>query len=227
MGIHDGHRQRLHQRVVEHGLDSLGDHELLEYLLAFVLPRVDTNATAHRLMDTFGSYAGVLDAPPEELAKIDGMGPKSAALIHTLSGATRRYYVCQQKETILGSSDACGAYFLPRYIGRTVETVFLACLDNKYRVINCKLLYEGTVNAADISTRQVLQAALLHNAAAVVLAHNHPSGIALPSPEDLATTRKLAEALAAVHVALVDHIIVANNDFVSMADSNQVPPIPR
>lgn len=223
MGIHDGHRQRLRERFAQQGADGFQDHELLEYLLTFALPRVNTNPIAHRLLDAFGSFSGVLDAPAEELVKIEGMGPNAAALIQALPGMARRYYTGLQTEEILNSTERCGAYFLPRFIGRSVETVFLACTDVKCKVLSCTLLCEGSVNSTAVSARLVVQTALRANAVGVILAHNHPGGIALPSDADLHTTQRLAEALGAVGVRLLDHIIVADTDFVSLADSNMVP----
>ena len=115
--------------------------------------------------------------------------------------------------------DACGAYLVPRFFGRKVETVFLLCLDAKCKVLCCREIGEGSVNAASISVRKVVEAALSSGATSVVLAHNHPSGVALPSADDVQTTRRVAAALSAVEVKLIDHIVVAEGDFISMVQS--------
>ena len=140
-------------------------------------------------------------------------------LLRLLPGLCRRYYSEQQNHVILDSSEKCGAYLTPRFIGRRVETVFLVCTDAKCRVLGCQLLHAGSVNSAEVNSRKVVETALRFNAAAAVLAHNHPGGMALPSQEDLSTTQRLQQALAAVGVRLLDHIIVADGDFVSLADS--------
>ena len=124
MGIHDGHRKRLRQRFAQQGADGFQDHELLEYLLQFSLPRVDTNPLAHRLMDRFGSFSSVLDAPVESLLQVEGVGPGTAAFLSALPGVCRRYYTDRNTDIILNSSDRSGRYLLPRFIGRSVETVF-------------------------------------------------------------------------------------------------------
>lgn len=219
MGVHDGHRERMRQRLEQQGDDGFHDHELLEMLLSCALPRVNTNPIAHELLNTFGSLTGVLDAPMAELQKVPGIGPNAATLLRLLPGLCRRYYCQQQNHVILDSSEKCGAYLTPRFIGRRVETVFLVCTDVKCRVLGCQLLHTGSVNSTEVSSRKVVETALRFNAAAAVLAHNHPGGMALPSQQDLSTTHRLQQALASVGVRLLDHIIVADGDFVSLADS--------
>lgn len=219
MGIHDGHRQRLRNRMEEQGLDGFADHEILELLLTFALPRIDTNALAHGLIDEFGSFAGVLDAPEEELMRVKGIGENAACLLHMMPQLCRKYLEENEKRAILDSSEKSGRYLLPRYVGRTVECVFLICLDSKCRVLSSTLLHTGSVNSAEVSTRRIVQTALKYNAGGVILSHNHPGGMALPSQEDLETTRRVAKALEGVGISLLDHIIVADGDFVSMADS--------
>ena len=108
---------------------------------------------------------------------------------------------------------------MPRFFGRTRETVFLLCLDAKCKVLCCKEIGEGSVNTASISVRKVVETALAANATTVVLAHNHPSGIAVPSNEDIQTTQRIAAALSAVEIHLADHIVVADGDYVSMVQS--------
>ena len=110
---------------------------------------------------------------------------------------------------------------MPRFFGRKLETVFLLCLDAKCKVLCCKELGEGSVNSTGLSIRRVVETALGVNASSAVLAHNHPSGLAIPSPEDIQTTRRIAMALQAVEITLVDHIIVADDDYVSIAMSDE------
>ena len=218
--VHKGHRERLKSRFLESGLDSFTDVQALELLLFYAIPQKDTNPIAHALLDHFGSLSRVLDAPVEELKKINGISDHSAALLHLVTELARFYQVdCAQRAEFLTSLDACGAYLVPRFFGRKVETVFLLCLDAKCKVLCCREVGEGSVNAASISVRKVVEAALNANATTVVLAHNHPSGIALPSADDVQTTCRIAAALRAVDVTLIDHIVVAEGDFISMAQS--------
>ena len=218
--VHKGHRERLKARFLETGLDSFTDVQALELLLFYAIPQRDTNPIAHALLDRFGSLSQVLDAQPEDLKRVPGVSDHSATLLRLVTDLARFYQVdCAQRTEVLTSLDACGAYLVPRFFGRTLETVFLLCLDAKCKVLCCREIGEGSVNAASISVRKVVEAALSANATTVVLAHNHPSGVALPSADDVQTTRRIAAALSAVEIRLIDHIVVAEGDFISMAQS--------
>lgn len=218
--IHKGHRERLKQRFLEEGLDNFTDVQVLELLLFYAVPQRDTNPIAHELIRHFGSLSQVLDAPVEELKKVDGIKDNAATLLALVIQLCRYYQVdSAQRVEILDSLEACGHYLLPRFFGRSRETVFLLCLDAKCKVICCKEIGEGSVNAASISIRKVVETALNANATSVVLAHNHPSGLALPSEEDILTTKRLYAALQAVDVVLADHLVVADGDYVSMAQT--------
>ena len=218
--VHKGHRERLKARFLESGLDTFTDIQALELLLFYAIPQKDTNPTAHALLEHFGSLSQVLDAEVEELKKVPGIGDHTVTLLRLVTELARFYQVdSAQRTQVLTSLDACGAYLVPRFFGRKVETVFLLCLDAKCKVLCCREVGEGSVNAASISVRKVVETALSANATTVVLAHNHPSGVALPSGDDVQTTRRIAAALSAVDVKLIDHIVVADGDFISMAQS--------
>lgn len=218
--IHKGHRDRLKKRFLESGLDSFTDIQMLELLLFYVIPRRDTNPIAHALLDRFGSLSQVLEATVEELKKVEGIGHEAAVFLHLIPDAGRYYLVDKTMQSkVLKTIDQCGEYLMPFFFGRQVETVFLLCMDAKCKVLCCKEVGEGGVNSAGISVRKIVEIALAANATAVVLAHNHPSGIALPSPEDVQTTYRIADALRSVEIHLVDHIVVADDDYVSMVMS--------
>lgn len=219
MGLHDGHRQRLIQRFLEEDLDNFEPHNVLELLLFYAIPRKDTNELAHVLMDTFGSLKGVFDAPYEELIKVAGIGPNTAALLKLVPSLTRTYYSSDARSVILDTSEKSGEYFLPYYIGQTEEVVRLACLDAGGKVISNQILHRGSANAAEVNLRKIVNIALRNNAMGVILAHNHPGGLPLPSEEDVATTKSIREALMPMGILLMDHIIVAGQDYVSMARS--------
>ena len=219
MGLHDGHRQRLIQRFLEEDLDNFEPHNVLELLLFYAIPRKDTNELAHVLMDTFGSLKGVFDAPYEELIKVTGIGPNTAALLKLVPSLTRTYYSSDERSIILDTSEKSGEYFLPYYIGQTEEVVRLACLDAGGKVISNQILHRGSANAAEVNIRKIVNIALRNNAMGVILAHNHPGGLPLPSEEDVATTKSIREALMPMGILLMDHIIVAGQDYVSMARS--------
>ncbi len=220
MSIHDGHRQRLRQRFLKEGLDHFDEHQALELLLFYCIPRQDTNQLAHSLLEQFGSFANVLDAGPAELKKVPGVGDNAATFLTLVMEAGRFYQVSRQSnQKILTSVDQCGSYLVPFFHGRRNETVFILCMDAKCKVLSCQEVGEGSVNSASVPIRRIVQMALAVNATSVVLAHNHPSGLALPSDEDVQTTRQLAMALNAVEIGLADHIIVADEDYVSLLQS--------
>ena len=225
-GIHDNHRARVRARFAEQGLAGMHDHEVLELLLFYALPRVDTNPIAHRLMDAFGSFHAVLEAPVEELARVDGMGAGSAQFLHLLFETLRRYQTDRAADELHGvgltTTELVGAYLTPQFFGLSEERALLLCLDSKSKVLSCTELTRGTVRATEINVRKIVEQAVRVSASSVVLAHNHPGGLALPSYDDRQTTQRIAETLRQIGIRLRDHIIVAGEDFVSMADSGQI-----
>lgn len=217
--MHEGHRERMKQQLKTSGMDSLSDVQVLEVLLYYAIPRADTNPTAHRLLERFGSLSGVLEAPAEELQKVEGMGERAAGLIRLFCQLERRHLMDRANGMkILNTTAKCGQYLTPRFHGEKEEVVYLLCLDAKCGVIDCVPVHRGGVNVADVSVRKIVKAALDTGATSVVLAHNHPAGLALPSPEDIQTTQTVRAALDAVGIVLVDHVIVADDDFVSLSD---------
>ena len=220
MSIHGGHRQRLKERFLEEGLDNFTDIQVLELILFYAVPRRDTNPIAHALLEEFKSLSKVFEASVEDLERVNGVCHSSAVLLHLMTDAWRYYLVDQVKqETILPTVEKIGAFLVPHFRGKQHETVFLLCLDAKCKVLCCKEVGEGGVNSANVPVGKIVKIALGANATTVVLAHNHPSGIALPSCDDILTTRRVAAALSTVDIGLFDHIVVAEDDFVSMVQS--------
>ena len=220
MAVHSGHRERMKKRFLEEGLDGFTEIQVLELLLFYCIPQKDTNPIAHALLDTFGSLSQVLEAPVAALQKVPGVGEHTAVFLHLITEAGRSYQISRSsQEKILPTLESCAEYLLPFFFGRKVETVFLLCLDGKCKVLCCREIGEGSINAAGISVRKIVETALNAGATSVMLAHNHPSGLALPSAEDIQTTRRVALALQAVDIHLADHIVVADGDYVSMVQS--------
>jgi DNA repair protein RadC len=215
-----GHRERLRQQYLEVGAENMRDAELLELLLCYAVPRQDTNGMAHRLLDTFGSLASVLDSTRQDLMDMGGISENTSILFQLLKDLSWKKAVAQasEKKQLLSTIDF-GGYLVPRFQDKKEELVYLLGLDAMNRVVGCYQLFSGTVNTVSFSSRKVVEAALNMKATGVVLAHNHPSGIALPSPEDVQTTRTLSNVLQVMDITLLDHIVVANGDFVSMAES--------
>ncbi|MEG2016477.1 MAG: DNA repair protein RadC [Oscillospiraceae bacterium] len=218
--MHDGHRQRLKQTFLDNGLSGFYDHNILELLLFYTIPRRDTNELAHILINTFGSLSAVFDAPYEELLKIDGIGENTASLIKLITPLYGKYLEDKVSNgTIIDSTDAAGQYLTAKYIGVTNETSMLLCIDNKGRVINCDTISTGSIKMTEITSRKVVEIAIKNNASSVILAHNHPGGIAVPSSADVEVTRSLTKMLYSIDVKLKDHIIIADNEYFSMVES--------
>lgn len=220
MGVHDGHRDRLKRRFLEQGLDGFDDHNVLELLLFYAMPRCDTNPTAHALLNAFGSLSGVLEASADELKAVEGVGDSASTLLRLIPAVCRRYMIDREDSfDVIDTSEKAAALLLPRYMLERDEVVFVLCLDSKNKLLCCRELFRGVVNTAEISIRKIAELALSKNAGGVIIAHNHTSGIAIPSAEDEYTTKKLKAALEAMGILLVDHIIIAGDDFTSMKDS--------
>ena len=219
------HRQRLKNRFSQEGLDNFDPVHALELLLFYAIPQKDTKPVARALLDHFGSYTAVLEASREELEAVPGVGPNVATFLN-LMHASCGYYQTQKaaEEKILDDVNKYGGYLLKRFYGRRRETVFLLCLDAKCKLLSCQLVGEGDVNSANIPMRRIVELALAANATSVVLAHNHPSGIAVPSREDVLTTRHLATVLGGMDIILADHVVAADDDFVSMVQSGYYDP---
>lgn len=224
--IHSGHRGRLKERYRREGLDNFDPINALELLLFYCIPRIDTNPLAHRLLDRFGTINKVLEAPRAELIQVEGVSENTAVFLSLIKDTCRYYMVSQNNKThTLNSIEACAKYLRPYFIGRSNEAVYVLCLDGKCQVISCELVSEGTFNSAPFPFRKVVEVIVNSRAASVLIAHNHPGGIAVPSQDDSRQTRKLAELLRDIDVVLVDHLVFADDgDYVSMQQSNYYDP---
>lgn len=220
MGIHDGHRDRKREQFLRCGAEPFADHELLELLLFYAIPQKDTNPIAHELMAKFGSLQAVLAASPEELMEVPYIRERAAVLIRLIPSLYQRVLIAgDDTDTILDTQARIGEYFRGIFAAHATEVMYQLCLDGKGKKKGLYKLSEGDLSSVGVNVRQIMENALRSKAVMVVLAHNHPSGVALPSREDKVATRMVGDALEAVGVRLVDHVIVADNDYVSMAES--------
>lgn len=217
--MHENHRERVKKRFLSSGLDDFAPHNVLELLLFYAVPQKDTNQTAHLLIDRFGSLDKVFDATVEELKEVNGIGDHAATLIKLIPALARRYAVEKNKDgLVFNNVDTMGQYFVSQYIGVTVETVLLLSLDNKFNAIDCVKIHEGSVNSCEITVRKLAEIAFRNNASMVVLAHNHPSGLPIPSSADLYTTQQLCAALNLLGIKMLAHIVVAGEDYANIMD---------
>lgn len=220
-----GHRQRIKDRFRKEGLEHFEDKHALELLLCYGLPRKDTKPLAEELIDTFGGLTQVLDASTEQLEKVPGVGKNLSTFLVLVREFMRRYNIAKTAlDRPLTSIDDYCDYLKPYFNGKRNEEVYLLCLDAKFKPICCRKIGEGSIHSAAISVRKIAEVVLNVNATTIVLAHNHPGGLAFPSDEDVQTTQHLASALSGVDIVLADHVIVADDDAISMVASRIYDP---
>ncbi len=223
--LHAGHRARLRKRFIEEGLDTFEDHQVIELLLFFAIPRRDTNELAHLLLRRYGSFSALLEADPVDLAQTEGVGEAAATLLSLVPALTRRYSVdrTRQERKTLNTSERAAEFLVPLMAGRSEEVFYIVCLDTQCRVIVPALVVEGLPDRAHIEPRQAVAMALRHKAHSVILAHNHPTGQAKPTTADHRATQSLVGAFGAIDIVVRDHIIVAGNDWYSFSRAGDLP----
>lgn len=215
--IHEGHRQRLKRKLLNTDGEAIEPHEALELLLYYAIPQKNTNPIAHALLQKFGSLSGVLEADFNDLTEVVGIKDHAATLIK-LQLAMMRMYDLDKYEVrnIRMTPENAGAYVMNLLQGYKVERLYAIMLDAENRLISVVKISEGTNDSSPVYPRAVVKAALETNAEHVILAHNHPNGILVPSKQDIDVTRIVDNALVFVNVRLIDHIIVAGNGYMSI-----------
>lgn len=221
--IHAGHRERLKNQILSDKVaEEVLPAKLLEMLLFYGIPQKDTAKIAHDLLQNFGSFAGVFEADIDELVKVKGMTRNAASLIKLMKPIGREYVLSKYCNVeCLKSPKEIGDFILAQYFGLQGENFSLLCINRLGKVLSFEVIMQGSVDSVGVSPRLVVEKVLKHGATSVVIAHNHPGGIAIPSPADEEITKQLADLLKGISVNLVDHIIVADDDYISMASSRQ------
>jgi DNA repair protein RadC len=212
-----GHRARLRKRLVDGGIDALGDHEVIELLLMGAVPRRDMKPLARALIQRFGSLAGVLNADPQTLARHPGMGEATAAALRIVAVAARR--MARQvvhEQPVLGSWQALIDYLTIDMAHLTRERVRVLYLNTRNMLIHDDHLGDGSIDEATIHPREVIHKAMDLGASAVILVHNHPSGSPEPSRADIQITQRIAEAGRLLNITVHDHVIIGRQGHVSL-----------
>lgn len=221
--LHGGHRARMRQRFLETGGAGMADHELLELLLYYTLPRRDTNETAHALIEECGSLSSVLEAGTEELCACEGVGESTAIFLRLLGELSHRYAVAKMESgeniPMYDTPAKIAAYLFPRFLGLTVERVYLLLFDNGLHLLDCYHVCDGSLTGAALSVRRIAERAYRKGAAGVVLAHNHPGGLAVPSGDDIHFTRRLDEALRLLEIPLIEHYVFSDRSYAPIMSS--------
>ncbi len=216
---HEGHRKRVREQFLKEGkFDSFPEHNILEMILFYSTPRQDTNELAHRLIDRFGSFNAVLDAPYEALIKTKGVGENTAVLLKMLPQIVNIYLKNKTSETeYIENLEDCIAYLKPYFTTRKNEALIMICLNNAGKILRTVTISEGATDFTQVDTRKIIQEAIFCNATQVILAHNHPGGVCAPSRADIEVTSKIAYLLRSIHARLANHIIIGDNDCFSFA----------
>ena len=218
---HSGHRSRVKKEFLARGLEGWPAHRVLEMLLFYAIPQGDVNALAHALIERFGSLSGVFDATVEDLKSVPGVGEHTAVLIKLMPAIGQAYVADRSgKGTLVRNRVDAAEILRPYFFGARNELMYILCLDGKGKLLGVRKVADGTIDAAEINIRRLVEEALSLRAAAIYVAHNHVSNLALPSSADWVTTDRLRELLLGMGIMLKDHLIFVDDDFVSIAASN-------
>ena len=215
----EGHRQRLRDKFLKSGLDGFHDYEIIELLLTLGTPRKDCKSIAKKALKEFGSLKEVLEANPNELKSIKGIGDNNVFGLKIDQAVARRYLADRiiDKEFVR-SADEVMAYLKHSLRDKNREAFLVIYLNGRNQILKMEELFKGTLTTSAVYPREVVKRALDNNAAALVFVHNHPSGNPNPSQDDLTITKKLKEAAKAIDVSIHDHLIIAGNEVYSFAD---------
>lgn len=215
---HKEHRDRVRKEFLSRGFDQdTPKHKILEMLLFYCIPRKDTNILAHKLLERFGSFSGIFEADVNELMEIDGIGESAAAFLKLMLPIIRTYATeKRQKPNKVKSMDEIGDMLMEKYIGIKNEVFSIMSFNSKGEVCGFDFLSSGDVASVGITSRMVVETALKRNAVGLVLCHNHPGGVAMPSSSDLSVTQMIGDVLKQININFIDHIIVCDDDYVSL-----------
>ena len=210
--MHTNHRSRMKQKFMTFGPDAFGDHELLEMLLFFSIPRKNTNPTAHRLLERFGSLQNVFSASISELCTVEEVGISSATMIKLVAACNNRSRNLQTDSRMrLNSASSVKKFLTDLYDNESEERIYLIALNNSFRLLGYSNIYTGKINYSSATIDNIVRTAHNYNASFIILAHNHPDGVAIPSQSDIDATYRIVEAFRHLNVNFIDHFVVANN----------------
>lgn len=219
--IHSGHRKRVRKEFLFMGLnEATPPHKIIEYILFHSIPQKDTNEIAHELLERYGSISAILDAPVESLMKVKGISEVSVSLLKLILPVARIYQNEKSSNIkVLNTIDEMSQYIIGKYFGYNNEVFSMLSMNASGKVLGFDIISSGNVSEVSVSLRDVVETALKRKAACTIIAHNHPGGVALPSGDDIKVTEMIYNTLKQVNVILLDHVIIADDDYVSMLQS--------
>ncbi|MBE6774691.1 MAG: hypothetical protein E7543_00695 [Ruminococcaceae bacterium] len=224
---HNFHRQHMRERFYEAGFKGMADHNVLEMLLYFGIPRKDTNGIAHELISTFGSFSSVFEANRHDLLKVKGMTETAVCLIKMMLPVYSRYTdsLKEHRPSPIEPEEVY-EYLLPKYFeGSCRERVYVLCYDSSDRLIACRLLNEGDICSSSFDIREFSRIVLETNCTSVIISHNHPHCFSQPSKDDIRVTQNVIKLLDMLKIRLIDHIIVADDGYTSLANHRYTLPL--
>lgn len=222
--VHEGHRERMRNKYVNKGIEVFEQHEILEMLLFYAIPRKNTNDIAHRLLEACGSLSAVFDAPIDILMQ-QGLSYNAAVLLHMIPDLSRAYQSDKfDNEEKIITDENIGKKMVHLFAGKNEECVYAFFLDANGKEKYSGIISKGDASSAPLFSKDIVSIAARCKAVTVIIAHNHPSGVAFPSRADLEATADIADALDTIGIHLADHIIVADRDYISLSST---PPFSR
>ncbi len=219
---HSGHRQRMRERFLKTGFNGFSEHQILELLLFYTCPRVDTNVLAHTLIDKFGSVTRVINASVDDLVTVKGISSNTAVLFKLIPEVLKHYYINNLDRDAFATTGKLKEFFVPFYVGVAWEEIRLVCLDNSLGLLENIVLAKGSPSESVIDMRDLAKIVINAHATYVVLAHNHPLGSPAPSAEDVLCTKQVYSFLKSIGVTLLDHIIVGKDETLSMQENGNL-----
>ena len=218
---HVGHRARMRERYLnDSGMDTFADHEALELLLYYCIPRKDTNELAHKMLQIFGSLGSLFDAHPNDIVKSCNVNENTAILVSMIPKLAKRYNQSKwEKDARFTAPQTAARYLIQLFAERNTEAFYMLCLDAQRRLNYAALISEGTVEETSVYMRNIIQAALRYDAVSVVLSHNHPGGSVSASGADIEATRQIIRAFELLEITVLDHIVIAGGRYFSFAEN--------
>lgn len=219
--VHTGHRKRMRSRFMRDGnFDNFEYHEILEMLLYYSVKRADTNALAHKMINSFGSFHALLDASVQEIMDTCGVSESTAFIVGMIPHLAKRYMDSRNEEYyVINSKNDAFRLLQPMSMGEIRERLYLVCLDGSHKVIKLTQMAQGTVNGTSVQVDRLLEILIKHKAAYAIIAHNHPGNTMKPSSDDIAATNKIKNAFDIINVILLDHIILCGDKCYSFAQN--------
>lgn len=216
-----GHRRRVMKKVFENGIETLLEHEFLELCLFAVYKRCDTNPMAHALLEKFGDLESVCNATEQELMTVDGIGPAAAEYIRLIPYISKGYdmHTSMRKKQVFLTRESICERCVALLKGMKNEAFYVLCFDNKHHLIKEAKIAEGDPGSVEIDARKIVDAIAKTSTTEIMICHNHPSGIYMPSQQDYAVTASVKSLVNAIGVKLIDHITVVDNDYISCVNS--------